>query len=159
MSDFIGSGVGEEVDDLIEDVAPQTLDAFGVDVLVFAPGTGPLPHAGNVVMLPSEARPPEAHLPAAGDVVEDEQPLRGLDLQGAVALQPRDPHKDRFTLTSLILGITAIFTVAAAWILLVADDTVWGRLQSQLGFLLTPFHTLLGIAIGYYFADKNRDKD
>lgn len=44
-------------------------------------------------------------------------------------------------------------------LLTVLDDNTWERLQSQLGFLLTPFHTLLGIAIGYYFADKRRDHE
>ncbi len=48
--------------------------------------------------------------------------------------------------------VTAATMVFAVW----ASDSSWGRLSSELAFLITPIHTLVGIAVGYYFANEKK---
>ncbi len=54
----------------------------------------------------------------------------------------------------LLLTITAALTVAVGVVALLATDPVWTRYDSLLALVLTPFHTLLSVAIGWYFAEK-----
>ena len=92
---------------------------------------------------------------AVEPLVEDEPP-RSLEVPGTAHLDSRQDRKEKWYLTGGLLVLTVVITgfvfVAAIW----ASADAWDRLTAQLGFLMTPFHTLLGIAVGYYFADKRR---
>jgi uncharacterized protein YneF (UPF0154 family) len=88
---------------------------------------------------------------------EDEQ-VKGLPPGGlADPVDAKAFQKHQFHLTDWLLGVTVALTVGVAIAAWRADPVVWEPVNSQIGFLLTPFHTLLGIAVGYFFATK-RDK-
>ncbi|KRE54699.1 hypothetical protein [Phycicoccus sp. Soil748] len=89
--------------------------------------------------------------------VENEMP-QGFGASGTARLDARRGRKERWYLTYWLLLLTSCLTLAVLAIAVWAPGEVWTRLTSQVGFLLTPFHTLLGIAIGYYFADKRRQE-
>jgi multidrug efflux pump subunit AcrA (membrane-fusion protein) len=55
-------------------------------------------------------------------------------------------------------AIAAMEAAQAGWDTAQETD-VWTRVSSQIGYLMTPFHTLLGIAIGYYFGSKFDKRD
>lgn len=90
-----------------------------------------------------------------GAFTENEVP-RGFDAGGTARLDERHGRKERWYLTYFLLVLTTLMSAAVMAVAVWASEPVWSRLTSQVGFLLTPFHTLLGIAIGYYFADKRR---
>jgi len=92
------------------------------------------------------------------DEPEDE-PVNGLTAAEGRLADPVGPEafqKHQFHLTDWLLGVTVALTVCVGIIALKADATIWTRISSQIGFLLTPFHTLLGIAIGYFFASEKK---
>ena len=60
----------------------------------------------------------------------------------------------QFELTRWLLWVTVALTLGVGVVALTAGNDVWTRVSSQIGYLMTPFHTLLGIAIGYYFGSK-----
>ena len=90
---------------------------------------------------------------AIGPLEEDETP-RSLEVNGTPRLNERHGRKERRYLTYALLLLTVVLTVVVLLAAIWAPDEAWARLTAQLGFLITPFHTLLGIAVGYYFADK-----
>jgi hypothetical protein len=84
-----------------------------------------------------------------------DEPPRGLNVpDGPHWHEPGERH--RRTLTYWLLGITAALTAGVVIIAVWGSSSAWTRLSGQVSFLITPFHTLLGIAIGYYFAEKRR---
>jgi len=68
----------------------------------------------------------------------------------------RPGRRERWYLTHYLLLIAALLTAVVLAMAIWAPEQAWARVSAQVGFLLTPFHTLLGIAIGYYFGDKRR---
>jgi hypothetical protein len=68
-------------------------------------------------------------------------------------------QKQQFQLTKWLLWVTVALTLGVGIVALTAGNDVWTRVSSQIGYLMTPFHTLLGIAIGYYFGSKFDKKD
>ena len=94
------------------------------------------------------------------EFTEDHSPL-SLSKQPSLAppVGAEAFQKHQFHLTNWLLGVTVALTVGVLIVALTADKDGWDRVSSQIGYLLTPFHTLLGIAIGYFFASKLDKKD
>jgi len=93
-------------------------------------------------------------------LLEDPGPatVRGLD--GAVIVKKRseDTHKQRYSLAVALLVVTALFSIGAAALAILSTDQQWSRLDALVPLLLTPFQTLLGAAIGWYFGSQSKDK-
>ena len=88
------------------------------------------------------------------EITEDVQPL-GLQEPAAV-LKDAVERKRRYLLAGALLAVSVVLTVGIIVIAVWGSENAWTRTSSQVGFLLTPFHTLMGIAIGYYFAEQRR---
>jgi uncharacterized protein YneF (UPF0154 family) len=102
---------------------------------------------------------------ALGEPISYGDPITGPENELPLSLTPPAEKKavgaeafqnHQFHLTYWLLGVTVALTVGIITIaLFVVKDSTWTRVNSQIGYLLTPFHTLLGIAIGYFFATKS----
>lgn len=88
---------------------------------------------------------------------DDELPA---GIEGAYRTKKRDEDvpKQRYTLAIALLIVTAVFSVAAAVLVFVASEEEWGRLDALIPLLISPFQTLLGAAIGWYFGAQSKDK-
>lgn len=88
------------------------------------------------------------------DFTEDEQPL-GLTVPVAQVKEPLE-HKRRWQLAGALLAVVVVLTLGVLGTAVWGSEEAWTRVSSQVGFLMTPFHTLMGIAVGYYFAQQRR---
>ncbi|WP_066460851.1 hypothetical protein [Sanguibacter suarezii] len=83
---------------------------------------------------------------------------RGIDGAFTTKRRQEEVPGQRYTLAVALLIVTALFSLAAATLALVSTEQQWGRLDALLPLLITPFQTLLGAAIGWYFGAHSKDK-
>lgn len=95
--------------------------------------------------------------PESRDLVDDRDPTGDIggvfEESEAQDLMPGQ----RYKLALVLLGVTVAFSIGAVTLAAVVDDQKWSRLDALVPLLLTPFQTLLGAAIGWYFGG-GRDK-
>lgn len=93
-----------------------------------------------------------------GQLSEDAIPVDTKDLDLRRAELDRERNLDRFR-GLVTLGILACCVTLSTFLILFSvslSDEDWRRVSDLIPIVVTPFYTLLAIAIGYYFGTQNR---
>lgn len=95
----------------------------------------------------SEDEPPESLSEAPAPLSKREKPLRDL-------VEAR-----RWNIAVTLIVSTVALTLCVMAVLAFGDDAQAGRIDAARQDLIGPFHTLLALAVGYYFAEKAFRRD